>query len=208
MNTDEAFAASDVSSAAAQARKAQPRGRRSARKLLDAAAALFLEKGVDKTTVDDVVLRAGIAKGTFYYHYESRAALFNALHERVIGDFEARIEAAMAACPPGDPWRQLDTWVETTCESYLEMGPLHDIVFSADSPRWSVSNRKFVQILIALLGEGHARGVWRVDDPCLTATFIFCGLHGAIDDLILAGRHPTIVARSVIAFTRKAVALD
>jgi hypothetical protein len=50
--------------------------------------------------------------------------------------------------------------------------------------------------------------VWRADDPRLAATFLFCGLHGAIDDLILAGKSPTSVAPSVIAFTRKAVALE
>jgi AcrR family transcriptional regulator len=201
LTTNKASATSKVFLAA---RRTQPRGRHSARKLLDAAAALFLEKGVNETTIDDIVLRAGIAKGTFYHHYESKAALSNALREQVIGDFEARVDAAMTACPPDDLRRQLDAWVEAVCESDLMMGPLHDIVFSIAPPRWSASDRKFMQTLIALLRKGHAQGVWRADDPRLAATFLFNGLHGVIDDLLLRNEHPVAV-RNIVALARKAI---
>lgn len=57
-----------------------------AHRILDAAAELILRWGYDKTTVDDVAKRAGVAKGTIYLHWKTRDELFAALlrRERVL----------------------------------------------------------------------------------------------------------------------------
>ncbi len=44
-------------------------------KLLDAADALVTEKGFDAMSVDDIVAACGVAKGTFYHYFESKADL-------------------------------------------------------------------------------------------------------------------------------------
>lgn len=49
--------------------------RKRKRDLADAAVAVFLEKGIDATTVDDIVARARVAKGSFYRYHESKEAL-------------------------------------------------------------------------------------------------------------------------------------
>ena len=48
-------------------------------RILEAAAELVLRWGYDKTTIDDVARRAGVAKGTIYLHWGSREELFAAL---------------------------------------------------------------------------------------------------------------------------------
>ena len=40
--------------------------------LLDAAYALFTEKGVAKTSVDEIVRGANVAKGTFYLYFHDK----------------------------------------------------------------------------------------------------------------------------------------
>jgi AcrR family transcriptional regulator len=47
--------------------------------ILDAALDVFAEKGFADTRLDDVALRAGVAKGTLYLYFESKQALFEAL---------------------------------------------------------------------------------------------------------------------------------
>lgn len=55
-----------------------PLGRRERKKeetrqaILAAASELFKEKGYEATSVDEIVNRADIVKGTFYYHFESK----------------------------------------------------------------------------------------------------------------------------------------
>ena len=49
--------------------------------ILSAAAELFRTKGYDTTSVDDIVLAANLAKGTFYYHFQKKDDLVMALQE-------------------------------------------------------------------------------------------------------------------------------
>lgn len=55
-----------------------PLGRRERKKeetrqaILAASSELFKEKGYEATSVDEIVNRADIVKGTFYYHFESK----------------------------------------------------------------------------------------------------------------------------------------
>ncbi|MGJ6966511.1 TetR/AcrR family transcriptional regulator [Streptosporangium sp. G11] len=53
-----------------------------AHRVLDTAADLVLRWGYDKTTVEDIARRAGVAKGTIYLHWKTREELFAALLRR------------------------------------------------------------------------------------------------------------------------------
>ncbi|NQX95433.1 MAG: TetR/AcrR family transcriptional regulator [Erythrobacter sp.] len=55
------------------------RGRRTLRKLLDASAVEFGEKGFHEASVSSITRRAGIALGSFYTYFDSKDALFRAL---------------------------------------------------------------------------------------------------------------------------------
>ena len=55
------------------------RGRRTLRKLLDAAALEFGEKGFHEASISGITSRAGMALGSFYTYFDSKDALFRAL---------------------------------------------------------------------------------------------------------------------------------
>lgn len=71
-------------------------------RLFAAAAELIGERGFHGTTVDDIVERAGVAKGTVYYHFKSKEALFDALLTEHFGHLEDAFRAAVASAdgPP------------------------------------------------------------------------------------------------------------
>ncbi|GER91713.1 TetR family transcriptional regulator [Dictyobacter vulcani] len=73
------------------------RRRERAERILDAAAALILRWGFQKTTLDDVSRQAGVAKGTMYLHWKTREELFRALIGReklaMAEDLRQRISA-------------------------------------------------------------------------------------------------------------------
>ncbi len=50
--------------------------------LLDAAERLFDEKGVSRTSLNDIALAAGTTRGAIYWHFKDKADLFNAMMER------------------------------------------------------------------------------------------------------------------------------
>src|SRR5258708_5538241 len=55
------------------------RGRRTLRKILDAAREEFGEHGFSASSIVGITQRAGVALGTFYTYFESKEALFRAL---------------------------------------------------------------------------------------------------------------------------------
>jgi AcrR family transcriptional regulator len=56
--------------------------------LLHTALKLFVQKGYDNVTVDDIVLKAGASKGGFYHHFISKSAILldygNTLHNELL----------------------------------------------------------------------------------------------------------------------------
>jgi AcrR family transcriptional regulator len=67
--------------------------------LLDAAAALFAEKGYEATTMTEIAQRSGAAIGSLYQFFPSKDALAEALFERYAGRVAAslRVVAERAA---------------------------------------------------------------------------------------------------------------
>ena len=69
-------------------------------RLFEAAVELIAEQGFSATTVDDIALRAKVAKGTVYYNFASKSALFEELLRHGIGlltdDFRAAVEGLPA----------------------------------------------------------------------------------------------------------------
>ena len=55
------------------------RGRRTQRKLLDAAAGEFAEKGFHEASISSITRAAGTALGSFYTYFDSKDAIFRAL---------------------------------------------------------------------------------------------------------------------------------
>jgi TetR/AcrR family transcriptional regulator, transcriptional repressor for nem operon len=70
--------------------------------ILDAAAALLIEDGLRETSMDAVASAAGIAKGTVYIYFPSRADLLAALRHRYAEDLARRAAKILNATDAGD----------------------------------------------------------------------------------------------------------
>jgi TetR/AcrR family transcriptional regulator, cholesterol catabolism regulator len=69
-------------------------------RLYEAAIELIAERGYSATTVDEIAERAGVAKGTVYYNFPSKTALFEGLLTHGIGLLTADFRTAVAGLDP------------------------------------------------------------------------------------------------------------
>ena len=71
------------------------KGERRKQDLLNIAYRMFIEKGYENTSVDDIITEAGIAKGTYYYYFESKEATLEAVIEMMIEKAEIVAKAVL-----------------------------------------------------------------------------------------------------------------
>jgi AcrR family transcriptional regulator len=72
-----------------------------AERLLAAAEELFGERSYGRTTVADICARAGMATGSFYAHYESKAEIYAAVVRGINADLRNAMRAAMEQAAAG-----------------------------------------------------------------------------------------------------------
>ena len=71
----------------------QRRRRETRRVLMEAGRSLFIEKAIDQVSIESITAAAGVAKGSFYNHFDTREALFDELIELTIADLMQKYEA-------------------------------------------------------------------------------------------------------------------
>ena len=151
--------------------------------LINAALRLFLEQGVAPTTIEQITSRADVAKGTFYLYFSSKEDVLEALRERFEQEMLTKIQAAVAAKAAEDWPGKLMAWARSGVTGYFELKPLHDVVYVESHPPGigGLFNNRVIDHLVELLEAGSAAGAWMVDDPRITAIFLFNGVHSATD---------------------------
>ncbi len=147
--------------------------------LLAAGEALFLEKGVAATPLDEITSRAGVSKGLFYLYFRSKDDLLAALQDQFSVRLADRIRAA--ADLAGDWSAKLDACVQAIFDSYQENHDLHEVLFqhgghvSASHER---THALCVDAIGDLLAEGKAAGEFDMADPAATAVLCWASTHG------------------------------
>jgi AcrR family transcriptional regulator len=71
--------------------------------ILEAAKVVFAESGYHEASINAIIERAGIARGTFYLYFESKAAVFDALLDNAMAELRARITRINVDDPKAPP---------------------------------------------------------------------------------------------------------
>jgi TetR/AcrR family transcriptional regulator len=76
------------------------RAERTRAALLEAAEALFAERGFDATRVEDIAEQVGIRRASIVYYFRDKQELYDAVLASVLGGLYAELEAALACDAP------------------------------------------------------------------------------------------------------------
>ena len=142
------------------------KGERTKQALLQIAYNLFISRGYENTSVDDIIKAADIAKGTYYYHFESKEQTL----EEVIGmmiDQEA--EAARQVLRSDAPVPQKIAGIIASLRPRQEELPIEGALMKPENALMHVKiKRRLVETVLPLLTEaveeGIAQGVFSCDN--------------------------------------------
>jgi len=104
------------------------RGRRTLRKLLDASAIEFGEKGFHDASVSSITRRAEVALGTFYTYFDSKDALFKALVQDMSAQVKSSAGSAVEALREAGRHTAFDI-EEVALASFLEFAREHKEIY-------------------------------------------------------------------------------
>lgn len=87
--------------------------------ILTAARRRFALRGYHRTSIDDIIAEAGIARGTFYLHFESKRAIFDELLAELLATLQATVRRIDVASGAPAPHVQLDAMVTRVLDALV-----------------------------------------------------------------------------------------
>jgi AcrR family transcriptional regulator len=148
--------------------------------ILDAAAQVFLDRGLAQATMADVAEAAGVAKGTIYLYFDSKSALLTALRARYTSQWLAQSGRLDAPPGRGGHTRQLRSFLGEMYDFHAANQQLHHLLFHAAEVSEDEPLEQARAALTRFVTRGADAGEFAVDDPTETASFLLDGLHGLL----------------------------
>ncbi len=138
--------------------------------ILDTATRLFLQKGYDETTLQDIIDATKLSKGAIYHHFASKEAILIAVVDRM-GDFNSAVLAEIRDRKGLTGAEKLWELFRTSMTLSFQGKILHMLPFLIENPKFmalqmqSILGEAAPDYILPILKEGIADGSIRADYP-------------------------------------------
>ncbi len=165
--------------------------------ILSSARTLFSEKGYDQTAVEEICALAGVAKGTFFYYFESKQYIVRYILSMQLEEYRDKLREQM------DTFKDAISRIEYFISALIEqsdIGTEPETYFKSGDADWfkTVVNEERMASLYPLLedtiAEGIEQGLFKIKNPDVCAAITFLG----IDAFLHCGMYKYDEARSGI----------
>lgn len=141
--------------------------------IIAAAIDLFRTRGYDDTSLNDIVERAKISKGSFYLHFTGKKELFIECVDKVFLNIDRQFSELEHVQDIVQRFKQRAVLFIKTSRHFIEMLHIARGIFSSSTPRHRVKIRKIMKNLINPLlhdlNEGIKQGLIRNLDTTVIA---------------------------------------
>ena len=134
--------------------------------LLKIAYNMFISRGYENTTVDEIIAEAQIAKGTYYYYFPSKEKMLEDVIEMMI---ESEVETARQIIGSDMPVPQKIVAIMTSIKPAETEEPIKDALMQPENVLMHDKIRKklievIVPLLSAVIEEGVNKGLFACDN--------------------------------------------
>ncbi|HEX6271843.1 MAG TPA: TetR/AcrR family transcriptional regulator [Polyangiaceae bacterium] len=173
-------------------------------RLLDAARRVFLERGLDRAKVEEITRAAGLSKGAFYLHFESKEDAFKEILSSALEELRVEL-GAIEASRNEQPWDDFEGIVEHWLEKdqaiyeclWKHRAIMRLVLEGGGSPDYQHLIELFAEtaerMTERLVRLGIERGYYRSDvDPKVAATFCAGGYDRLARQLVRMKKKPDL----------------
>ena len=198
--------AGTVAETSARPRRGRPGHDRS--EVLDAAVALFIRKGYDATSIEDIAKALGVTKSAIYHHVASKEQLLADALDDAMDELDAIVQAATKA--EGPAAQRLRDVVRRSVEVLVAHQPAVTLLLrvhgNSETELAALARRRRIDRRLAgLVREAVEEGALRGDlDPDLVSRLMF----GMVNSLVEWYRDDGPISTEQLAATLAALAVD
>jgi AcrR family transcriptional regulator len=183
------------------------------RQILEAAKRVFAEAGYHGASINAIIERAQIARGTFYLYFESKGAVFDSILDEAMRDLRGRIHRIDVETPNATPpQQQLREQVVATLEYIVRDRALATLLLSAGHTPDAEAAERLDQffgevrgLLERAMESGMEIGLLRKVHPQLAAAAMLGMFRGVVEQLVTQTEVPpleTVVAEVLMIALR------
>ncbi len=143
--------------------------------LIGAAESLFSEKGFNETSIDDICEKVEVAHGLFYYYFDSKEGVIEAITERMIKELVSNLEVIVKRndLRADEKFKRL---LNLSFQKEKKKPYLASYYFREESPKlfynlFERSNETLTPYLIDIVDQGVEEGIFRSEYPEQTVRF-------------------------------------
>ena len=175
-------------------------------RILIAAKALFLEKGVEKTSIRNIADLIEYSPGSIYHYFKDKNEIFHALHQ---GGFQQLMSRMEVLATVQNPMERLKAMGRIYVQFGVENPDMYDLMFIKEAPMAHVSSSNDEEwkegfgtfnFLRATIKECIQVGHFQNHDEEALSFLVWSTVHGMVSlhirrrcEVVLAQRQSTIV---------------
>lgn len=171
--------------------------------IIDTAEQLFLTKGYEKATINDILKQIGIAKGTFYHYFKSKEEVMDAVIMRVVEN--DRLIAQEVLKTEGSSLDKLLLFLQKQSAAGNEQKS--DLLEQFQHTENALMKQRALEgtlhyvcpVLAEILEEGNQRGELSVAYPLESIQFLIAGIQSLSDERVI-GEDPEAIQRKLFSF--------
>jgi AcrR family transcriptional regulator len=165
--------------------------------ILACALEVFAEKGYHSSSVEDIIKRAGVARGTFYLYFGSKRAVFDELLDDLFAMLDAVVKRIDPSRGPAGVLAQMESNVDAVMGCMLDNRPMLRVLMSEAvglDPGFDKKLTEFYDRLYDLcksaLVDGQAMKVVRPVNPRVVALCIIGSIKEVLYQIAMGRKMP------------------
>lgn len=153
--------------------------------ILDVAERLFITKGYDATSTNDILAEIGIARGTLYYHFKSKEDILDGMIDRILDDIVRKAKAVAY----DESMPVLERLTKTVLATNVDTQTGDMIMEEVHKPQNALMHMKMQEKLLGdlipyfvkIVEDGIAQGIMKTDYPRDTIHMLLLYSNSAFD---------------------------